>query len=220
MKKIQTLILLLFSIALCSCSLLYPMKPNNDTINDNMGPLLEDEISVSSSLASNNSSDTGTLEIDYFGLGTATIKATSVKLEKNWEATGISADNLSDEKKYYENGQILIINLLFNNINIDTSIYGVNENLVNSFYLVSKQQLDNPSPPSPMVEPVYYKQSENSGKRYFQFKVPIIEESTDITFGFQLSSSDFELLQKNELFIAYTTMGLEDASILPLIIDK
>lgn len=64
--------------------------------------------------------------------------------------------------------------------------------------------------------PIYFDQAVDDEKRYFALELPSMGEGTEITLGWVLSTTDLQALENNQLNLVYTTMGWDEASIMPL----
>ena len=88
--------------------------------------------------------------------------------------------------------------------------------LVNNFFLVTQETVDAHQEGAVFNSPIYFDQAVDDEKRYFALELPAIGESTKITLGWALSATDLQALENNQLNLVYSTMGWDEASILPL----
>lgn len=218
-----TLAILLLSTLCYACA---PMSPNSNTISDPMGPnnSFPDSPTSSQPTGTNKAdphsqtdesiSDSTVLKTE-FGGGTVEYEVTKIDLESSYADAGISEKDVISETPLGDDEVFLKIAFSLKNLDLNSDSLG-GDYLVNNFALVDQVTLDKNEEGAYLNSPVYFDKSTDSGKRYFAYTLPEIGESSEIVLGWVLNPTEIEALKSNELYLCYTTMGLEDASILPL----
>lgn len=225
MKK-QYFVLVMASVLLAVMGACAPMQPNPDTVQNGEGPAIE--TSVSSEEASPQEKENGSqplssvvtqetssvLRTEYRG-GIVSYQVESISLEESYEAAGVNSAQIVGQQELREGEAFLTITFLLENESLDPAILD-GDYLVNNFFLVTQETVDAHQEGAVFNSPIYFDQAVDDEKRYFALEIPTIGESTNITLGWALSATDLQALESNQLNLVYTTMGWDEASILPL----
>lgn len=225
MKK-QYFVLVMASALLAVMGACAPMQPNPDTVQNGEGPAIE--TSVSSEEASPQEKENGSqplssvvtqetssvLRTEYRG-GIVSYQVESISLEESYEAAGVNSAQIVGQQELREGEAFLTITFLLENESLDPAILD-GDYLVNNFFLVTQETVDAHQEGAVFNSPIYFDQAVDDEKRYFALEIPTIGESTNITLGWALSATDLQALESNQLNLVYTTMGWDEASILPL----
>ena len=225
MKK-QYFVLVMASALLAVMGACAPMQPNPDTVQNGEGPAIE--TSVSSEEASPQEKENGSqplssvvtqetysvLQTEYHG-GTVSYQVESVSLEESYEAAGVNAAQVVGQQELREGEAFLTITFSLENESLDPAILE-GDYLVNNFFLVTQETVDAHQEGAVFNSPIYFDQAVDDEKRYFALELTAIGESTEITLGWVLSTTDLQALENNRLNLVYTTMGWDEASIMPL----
>ena len=225
MKK-QYFVLVMASALLAVMGACARMQPNPDTVQNGEGPAIE--TSVSSEEASPQEKENGSqplssvvtqetysvLQTEYHG-GTVSYQVESVSLEESYEAAGVNAAQVVGQQELREGEAFLTITFSLENESLDPAILE-GDYLVNNFFLVTQETVDAHQEGAVFNSPIYFDQAVDDEKRYFALELPAIGESTKITLGWALSATDLQALESNQLNLVYSTMGWDEASILPL----
>ena len=225
MKK-QYFVLVMASALLAVMGACAPMQPNPDTVQNGEDPAIE--TSVSSEEASPQEKENGSqplssvvtqktysvLQTEYHG-GTVSYQVESVSLEESYEAAGVNAAQVVGQQELREGEAFLTITFSLENESLDPAILE-GDYLVNNFFLVTQETVDAHQEGAVFNSPIYFDQAVDDEKRYFALELPAIGESTKITLGWALPATDLQALESNQLNLVYSTMGWDEASILPL----
>ena len=225
MKK-QYFVLVMASALLAVMGACARMQPNPDTVQNGEGPAIE--TSVSSEEASPQEKENGSqplssvvtqetysvLQTEYHG-GTVSYQVESVSLEESYEAAGVNAAQVVGQQELREGEAFLTITFSLENESLDPAILE-GDYLVNNFFLVTQETVDAHQEGAVFNSPIYFDQAVDDEKRYFALELPAIGESTKITLGWALPATDLQALESNQLNLVYSTMGWDEASILPL----
>ena len=224
--KKQYFVLVMASALLAVMGACAPMQPNPDTVQNGEGPAIE--TSVSSEEASPQEKENGSqplssvvtqetysvLQTEYHG-GIVSYQVESISLEESYEAAGVNSAQIVGQQELREGEAFLTITFSLENESLDPAILE-GDYLVNNFFLVTQETVDAHQEGAVFNSPIYFDQAVDDEKRYFALEVPTIGESTNITLGWALSATDLQALESNQLNLVYTTMGWDEASILPL----
>ena len=225
MKK-HYIILVMASALLAVMTACAPMQPNPDTVQNGEGPATE--TSVSSEEAPPQEKENGSqplssvvtqetysvLQTEYRG-GIVSYQVESISLEENYEAVGVDVTQVVGQQELREGEKFLTITFSLENESLDPATLE-GDYLVNNFFLVTQETVDAHQEGAVFNSPIYFDQAVDDEKRYFALELPAIGESTEITLGWVLSAADLQALENNQLNLVYTTMGWDEASILPL----
>lgn len=226
MKKIfftWVLFSLLLAISITACA---PMQPNPDTVQNGEGPATE--TSVSSEEAPPQEKENGSqplssvvtqetysvLQTEYRG-GIVSYQVESISLEENYEAVGVDVTQVVGQQELREGEKFLTITFSLENESLDPATLE-GDYLVNNFFLVTQETVDAHQEGAVFNSPIYFDQAVDDEKRYFALELPPMGEGTEITLGWVLSTTDLQALENNRLNLVYTTMGWDEASIMPL----
>lgn len=226
MKKIfftWVLFALLLAISITACA---PMQPNPDTVQNGEGPATE--TSVSSEEAPPQEKENGSqplssvvtqetysvLQTEYRG-GIVSYQVESISLEENYEAVGVDVTQVVGQQELREGEKFLTITFSLENESLDPATLE-GDYLVNNFFLVTQETVDAHQEGAVFNSPIYFDQAVDDEKRYFALELPPMGEGTEITLGWVLSTTDLQALENNRLNLVYTTMGWDEASIMPL----
>ena len=203
-----------------------PMQPNPDTVQNGEGPATE--TSVSSEEAPPQEKENGSqplssvvtqetysvLQTEYRG-GIVSYQVESISLEENYEAVGVDVTQVVGQQELREGEKFLTITFSLENESLDPATLE-GDYLVNNFFLVTQETVDAHQEGAVFNSPIYFDQAVDDEKRYFALELPPMGEGTEITLGWVLSTTDLQALENNRLNLVYTTMGWDEASIMPL----
>lgn len=136
-------------------------------------------------------------------------------MEESYEAAGVNAAQVVGQQELREGEAFLTITFSLENESLDPAILE-GDYLVNNFFLVTQETVDAHQEGAVFNSPIYFDQAVDDEKRYFALELPAIGESTKITLGWALPATDLQALESNQLNLVYSTMGWDEASILPL----
>lgn len=225
MKK-HYIILVMTSALLAVLTACAPMQPNTGTVQNGAGPATE--TSVSSEEASPQEKENGSqplssvvtqetssvLQTEYRG-GFVNYQVKSISLEENYEAAGVDVTQVVGQQELREGEKFLTITFSLENESLDPATLE-GDYLVNNFFLVTQETVDAHQEGAVFNSPIYFDQAVDDEKRYFALDLPAMGEGTEITLGWVLSTTDLQALENNRLNLVYTTMGWDEASIMPL----
>lgn len=225
MKK-HYIILVMASALLAVMTACAPMQPNPDTVQNGEGPATE--TSVSSEEAPPQEKENGSqplssvvtqetysvLQTEYRG-GIVSYQVESISLEENYEAVGVDVTQVVGQQELREGEKFLTITFSLENESLDPATLE-GDYLVNNFFLVTQETVDAHQEGAVFNSPIYFDQAVDDEKRYFALELPPMGEGTEITLGWVLSTTDLQALENNRLNLVYTTMGWDEASIMPL----
>lgn len=225
MKK-HYIILVMTSALLAVMTACAPMQPNPGTVQNGEGPATE--TSVSSEETSPQEKENGSqplssvvtqetssvLQTEYRG-GFVNYQVESISLEDSYEAAGVDMTQVVDQQELREGEKFLTITFSLENESLDPATLE-GDYLVNNFFLVTQKTVDAHQEGAVFNSPIYFDQAVDDEKRYFALELPSMGEGTEITLGWVLSTTDLQALENNQLNLVYTTMGWDEASILPL----
>lgn len=225
MKK-HYIILVMASALLAVMTACAPMQPNPDTVQNGEGPATE--TSVSSEEAPPQEKENGSqplssvvtqetysvLQTEYRG-GIVSYQVESISLEENYEAVGVDVTQVVGQQELREGEKFLTITFSLENKSLDPATLE-GDYLVNNFFLVTQETVDAHQEGAVFNSPIYFDQAVDDEKRYFALELPPMGEGTEITLGWVLSTTDLQALENNRLNLVYTTMGWDEASIMPL----
>lgn len=225
MKK-KYFIFVMASALLAVMTACAPMQPNPDTVQNGEGPAPETSVSsegvlpeedkdssqtLSSSVQQENSS---VLQTEYRG-GIVNYQVKAISLEDSYEAAGVDVTQVVGQQELREGEKFLTITFSLENESLDPATLE-GDYLVNNFFLVTQETVDAHQEGAVFNSPIYFDQAVDDEKRYFALDLPTIGEDTEITLGWVLSAADLQALENNQLNLVYTTMGWDEASIMPL----
>ena len=139
----------------------------------------------------------------------------SISLEDSYEAAGVDMTQVVGQQELREGEAFLTITFSLENESLDPAALG-GDYLVNNFFLVTQETVDAHQEGAVFNSPIYFDQAVDDEKRYFALELPAIGESTRIILGWALSATDLQALENNQLNLVYSTMGWDEASLLPL----
>lgn len=224
-KPLVVIALLALTWTLGACG---QAQPNAGTRYDSRGP---SQIQPGNDI--NSESDGGSekqseleagriLETNFSGLGTVTYQVTSVELVESWEAVGISADKLTNERELRTGDRIMLVYLTVKNADVPSDAILAQEASINCFHTVTREQLEEESStsadglPGPMgpagIEPSYfdnafYENGAPSDKRYFQYELPTAGESIEVVVGWVIPAKEILALENNEMYLQHIVSG-------------
>ncbi len=210
MKKRNPLWLMMavvFAISLCACA---PMQPNSSVVPNEEGPA-----PASSTANQAVEEDSGTVLKTDFGGGIVAYQIQSIELADSYEAAGIDPSKIAGQQKLQEGEKFLTITFSLENESMDPASLG-GDYLVNNFYLATQETVDAHRDGPMFNSAIYFDKAINDDRRYFTLELPPIGQSTEITLGWALPSSDLQALEGNQLNLVYSTMGWDGALLLPL----
>lgn len=203
-----------------------PMQPNPDTVQNGEGPATETSVSNEEAPPQEKENDSqplssvvtqetsSVLQTEYRG-GIVNYQVESISLEESYEAAGVNAAQVVGKQELREGEAFLTITFSLENESLDPATLD-GDYLVNNFFLVTQETVDAHQEGAMFNSPIYFDQAVDDEKRYFALELPAIGESTKITLGWALSATDLQALESNQLNLVYSTMGWDEASILPL----
>lgn len=214
---------MLLATSVTACA---PMQPNQDAIQNGEGPATETSISSGEALPEREEDssqalssiaqqeNSSVLRTEYRG-GFVNYQVESISLEDNYESAGIDVTQVVGQQELREGEKFLTITFSLENESLDPATLE-GDYLVNNFFLVTQETVDAHQEGAVFNSPIYFDQAVDDEKRYFALELPVMGESTEITLGWALSTTDLQALENNQLNLVYTTMGWDEASILPL----
>lgn len=216
------LIIFIFSILACSCS---AMEPNQGTVHNPEGPAEgpadgsvnggeQEENLTSGTPVKKSVSDHSVLQAEW-SAGTVTYEIEEVEWMDSYQAAGVDVSETVDQKTLKEGEKYLQIKFSLENEDIDKDTLD-GEYLVNNFFLADKDTLDSKKEGAYLNSPIYFNQAQADIKRYFALELPAIGEKTEIVLGWRLSPAEIEFLETHQLYLIYTTRGLDNVSAFPL----
>lgn len=230
-KLVSFLAMLLVIFAFSACN---QAQPNEGTRN-NQGPLSEPDLSSEASIseeqnqntdnqdsgftasidkAENGAADQTVLETDFFGNGMVRYSIKEIATYPAFVNAGIDADSLLRD---HDEGSVLLITVTVENVDVRDDI----EAHVNSFYLVTQDELQEQQEGAVYHSPIYFDQAVRDedgtfGKNYFLYTLPQPGQEDSIVLGWQLTPDEQQKLQSGKLLFLYTLSDLTDAVYTPL----
>lgn len=143
-----------------------------------------------------------------------------IQIGANWSEVGVSEETVTESgTRIDSNSSIILLTIDVKNIDVEKEN---GESNINCLSLADNEEISNPNPdgPVPVIGLSYFDKApagslESGRTDYAHYQLPEIGETEEIKIGFVVPTA---IIEKNGLSLVHTYMGLEDATILPLVL--